>query len=137
MQLNDFTTLDPGTFKLRRYEVSVSGFSEPMSAVYLSTSRGKAMADAWRSDIFSNYTFGEFLKIARCRLSWYQAKPTEIEVLGERVWGLGHNRQYVQFVRPNGDHVLKAHPLDVLPVSARPKDYQPAPSTSTPPASRG
>jgi hypothetical protein len=44
--------------------------------------------------------------------------------VGERVWGLGHNRQYVQFVRPNGDHILNAHPLDVLPVSERPKAYQ-------------
>jgi len=118
------TTLAPDTFRLRRYEVSVSGFSEPMSAAYLAASRGKAMADAWRSDIFNGYSFGEFLKIARCRLSYHQPKPTEITVSGEPVWGLGHNGQYVSFVRPGGDFVLYSHPLDVLPVSERPTSYQ-------------
>ena len=125
-------SLDPATFKLRRYEISVTGFSEPLSSDCLATSRGKAMADAWRHDIFNGYTFGEFLKIARCRLSWYQPKPTEIEVLGERVWGLGHNRQYVQFVRPNGDHILNAHPYDVLPESERPESYRHVTTKDTP-----
>lgn len=117
-------TLHPRTFKLRRFEVSVSGFSEPMRGDVLAHSRGAALADTWRSDIFSNYTFGEFLKIARVRLAPHQPKPEVISVSGDLVWGLGHNGQYVQFVKPEGHCVYHSHPLDVLPVSARPKAYQ-------------
>jgi hypothetical protein len=110
-------------FPLRRYEVEVGRWG---TGVYLATSRGKALADAWRSDAFNGYTFGEFLKLARCRLSppHHQPKPDIITVSGEECWGLGHNGQYVLLVRFGGDHVLYSHPLDVLPVSYRPKAYQ-------------
>lgn len=111
-------------FILRRYEVTVGGFSEPMRSTILAASRGKALADAWRNDIFEGYTFGEFLKIARCRLDSYQPQPVEITVLGKRALGLGYNSQYVQFVYPGKDVVLNAHPFDVLPVSYRPRAYQ-------------
>lgn len=114
--------LDDG-FILRRYIVSVGRWGE---GVYLATSRGKALADAWRSDAFNGYTFGEFMKMARCKLSPHQPKPIEITVSGERALGLGHNGQYVQFVFPGDHRVLNSHPLDVLPESARPKAYQPA-----------
>lgn len=113
--------LDPSTFKLRRFVVSVEGRGE---SNVLATSRGKALADTWRSDAFGHLSFGEFLKFARCRLDWYQPKPTCISVGGELVWGLGHNGQYVEFVRPNGEFVLHSHPLDVLPISYRPRAYQ-------------
>ena len=108
-------------FILRRYEVTVNGWG---SEIYLAQTRGKAMADAWRSDAFWGYTFGEFLKMARCRLTAYQPAPDEITVLGKRALGLGHNGQYVQFVYPGKDVVLNAHPLDVLPASYRPRAYQ-------------
>ena len=111
-------------FILRRYEVTVGGFSEPMRSTILAATRGRALADAWRNDIFEGYTFGEFLKIARCRLDSYQPQPTEITVLRKRALGLGHNGQYVQFVYPGRDVVLNAHPRDVLPVSYRPRAYQ-------------
>lgn len=108
-------------FILRRYVVTVGRWGE---GIYLARSRGKALADAWRSDAFEGYTFGEFLKMARCRLSEWQPTPDEITVEGKRALGLGHNGQYVQFVYPGGEWVLNAHPLDVLPESYRPKAYQ-------------
>jgi hypothetical protein len=113
--------LDPATFRLRRFVVTVEGMGE---GLYLATSRGKAMSDAWRCDAFSHLTYGEFLKIARCRLDHYQPKPCEITVGGERCWGLGNNGQYVQFVRPDGEFVLNSHPLDVLPEDIRPRHYR-------------
>ena len=113
--------LDADTFKLRRFVVSVEGWGE---STVLATTRGKALADTWRSDAFGHLSFGEFLKFARCRLDWCQPKPTCISVGDELVWGLGNNGQYVQFVRPNGEFVLHSHPLDVLPDSYRPRAYQ-------------
>lgn len=112
-----------GDFILRRYEVTVGHWG---SGIYLAATRGKALADAWRSDAFEGYTFGEFLKMARCRLTDYQPVPDEITVLGKRALGLGHNGQYVQFVWPGKEVVLNSHPLDVLPESARPKAYRSA-----------
>lgn len=108
-------------FILRRFEVTVGHYGE---AIILATTRGKALADAWRSDAFNGYTFGEFLKIARARLSRYQPKPDRITVRGKPAHGLGHNGQYVQFVYPGQDVVLNAHPLDVLPASYRPRAYR-------------
>lgn len=49
--------------RLKRFEVTVSGYG---AGVYVTTTRGKAMADAWRCDAFGHLTFGEFLKRARC-----------------------------------------------------------------------
>ncbi len=110
-------------FVLRRYEITVTGWG---SGIYLAKTRGKAMADAWRSDAFLGYTFAEFLRMARCRLTAYQPVPDEITVSGKRALGLGHNGQYVQFVYPEKDVVLNAHPLDVLPDIYRPRAYREA-----------
>lgn len=112
-------------FILRRYLVEVGRWG---SAPILAASRGKALADAWRSDAFEGYTFGEFLKMARCRLDPHQPVPTEITVSGERALGLGHNGQYVRFVYPGKEVVLNSHPLDVLPESYRPAAYRSAAS---------
>jgi hypothetical protein len=109
--------------KLRRWEVWVDGYG---SSVELATSRGKALASVWRCDIFNGYTFGEFLKKARCRLSAYQPKPIEITVLGKPAFYLDHNNQYVQFAWPDGEFVLNAHPYDVQPESFRPASYRSA-----------
>lgn len=110
-------------FILRRFIVTVGRWGE---GAYLASTRGKALADAWRSDAFEGYTFGEFLKMARCRLDRWQPTPVEITVEGKRALGLGHNGQYVQFVYPGKEVVLNAHPLDVLPESVRPKVYRSA-----------
>jgi hypothetical protein len=116
-------TIPNADFVLRRYVVSVEGWGE---STVLAASRGKAMADSWRSDAFEGYSFGAFLKIARCRLDWWQPKPKEITVLGKRALYLGHNRQYVQFVYPGAEVVLNAHPYDVLPEDFRPAGYRTA-----------
>lgn len=116
-------------FVLRRFIVTVSGYGE---GVYLATTRGKALADAWRCDAFSGSTFGEFLKHSRCRLDTWQPTPDEITVSGKRALGLGHNGQYVQFVYPGKDVVLNAHPLDVLPEHFRPRAYRDAAAPQTP-----
>jgi hypothetical protein len=108
-------------FKLRRYEVTVGRWG---AGIFLATSRGKALADAWRSDAFEGYTFGEFLKMAHCRLTGFQIKPIPITVEGRPAFKVDHDSQYVQFVYPDGEFVLNAHPLDVLPVSERPRNYQ-------------
>lgn len=115
-------------FVLRRYEVTVGDWG---AGIFLAKTRGKAIADAWRSDAFNVYTFGEFLKMARCRLTEFQPTPSEITVSGKRALGLGHNGQYVQFVWPGGEVVLNSHPLDVLPESARPKAYRSTLSVET------
>lgn len=115
-------------FKLRRYEVTVGHWG---AGIFLTTTRGKALADAWRSDAFEGYTFGEFLKMARCRLTDFQIKPVPITVSGKPAFKVDHNQQYVQFVYPDGEFVLNAHPLDVLPECERPRSYR----TLTPEAS--
>lgn len=106
---------------LRRWEASVDGYGQ---SVELATSRGKALSAVWRCDIFNGYTFGEFLKRARCRLSTHQLQPVSITVLGKPAFYLGHNNQYVQFCYPRGEFVLNAHPLDVEPQQYRPCSYR-------------
>lgn len=110
-----------GAFVMRRYVVSVRGYGE---TVVLAASRGKALADCWRSDAFERYSFGDFLKLARVRLHRVQPQPLEITVEGRAAFGLGHDGQYVQFVYPGGHVVLNAHPLDVLPKTMRPLAYR-------------
>ena len=110
-------------FRLRRWSVSVDGYGE---ATELATTRGKALASVWRNDI-EGYSFGEFLKRARCRLSSYQPKPEPITVLGKPAFYIDHNRQYVQFAWPDGEFVLNAHPYDVEPQSFRPEAYRTPP----------
>ena len=110
-------------FPLRRYEVTV-GHSG--SGIYLAKSRGRALADAWRSDAFEGYTFGEFLKMARCRLTDWQLPAMPITVCGKPAFYVDHNSQYVQFVYPNGDFVRNAHPYDVEPEQFRPSAYRSA-----------
>jgi hypothetical protein len=108
-------------FVLRRWEVSVEGYG---SSVELAVTRGKALGAVWRCDAFGHFSFGEFLKRARCRLSPHQPKPEQITVLGKPAFYIGHNNQYVQFAWPDGEFVLNAHPSDVEPQSYRPAHYR-------------
>ena len=119
---------DGGKMPLRRFEVAVAGYG---AGIYLAKTRGKALADAWRSDAFDGYSFGEFLKVARCRLTEYQPPATPITVLGKPAFYLDHNQQYVQFVYPDGEFVLNAHPYDVLPEQYRPRAYRSLPEEPT------
>lgn len=110
-------------FRLRRWEVTVNGYD---SSVSLATTRGKALADAWRCDAFNGVTFGEFLKFARCHLSKYKPERfgDPITVCGKPAFFVGNNRQYVQIAYPGGEFPLSAHPYDVEPEEYRPDTYR-------------
>lgn len=115
----------PIDFLLKRWEVTVGRYG---TGTYLAPTRGAAMADAWRSDAFSGYTFGEFLKIARCRRDRYTPARWggPITVLGKPAYFVGENGQYVIFAYPGGKFTLHAHPYDVEPESYRPRAYRTA-----------
>ena len=50
---------------MKMFDVTVEGYG---TAVMVAQSRGKALADAWRSPAF-DCTFGDFLKIAKARVT--------------------------------------------------------------------
>ena len=103
---------------VKPFYVSVRGYSG-YSPIY-AKSRGSALADAWRCDAFNGITFGEFLKVARCyRAPAHDRFGEEIAVCGNPAYLVSYNRQYIQFVRPDSDVILNAHPLDVEPPEAR------------------
>lgn len=114
-------------FVLRRWIVSVPGYSDQH---YLAPSRGKALADAWRSltEPYPDVTFGEFIRRARCRLDRFEWPGDRfgdaITVGGKPAFYCGANSQYVQFARPGGKFTLNAHPLDVKPIEYRPHSYR-------------
>src|ERR1700749_1405511 len=124
-----------GEFVLKRWDVEVSGYG---SAVQCAKTRGRALADAWRCDAFSNWTFGQFLKRARCTRSRYVpdrwGDPITIE--GRPAFFVDSNQQYVQFAYPGKDVVLNAHPYDVEPEHYRPSSYRSA-RTLTPRPTEG
>jgi len=112
-------------FLIRRWDVTVQHWG---NAVILAVTRGKALANAWRSDAFEGYSFKEFLGMARCRLSETQLPAVPITVGGEPAFYIDHNRAYVEFVRPGSEHVRSAHPYDVLPERCRPLAYRTSPA---------
>lgn len=84
------------------------------------TSRGKVIADAWRSDAFLGTSFKEFLKVVSCR----RAEPCErygerFTIGGRPARYVSHDTQYVQFVWEGGDTVFNTHPLDIDQPHAR------------------
>lgn len=110
-------------FILKRWLVTVEPYGE---GVYFAPTRGKALADAWRCDAFSDLTFGQFLKIARCRRD-HITPPRwgdPITVEGKPAFFLGNNRQCVQIALPGDVSVVSAHPYDVHPVEYRPDNYR-------------
>lgn len=110
-------------FIVKRWKVNVLGYGD---AFYEESTRGSAMARAWRCDAFSHLTFGEFLKIARCTRD--HALPDRwgdpITVEGRPAFFLENNRQYVRFAYPGRAAPSNAHPYDVLPVEYRPDTYR-------------
>lgn len=110
-------------FQIKRWCVDVAGYG---SAHFDAPSRGKAMAQAWGCSAFGHLRFGDFLKIARCRrdhdVSARWGDPITVE--GKPAFFIENNRRYVRFAYPGGDHVLTAHPYDVLPVEYRPDTYR-------------
>lgn len=118
---------DQGGFQLRCWNVTVRWASgAETTESYFAASRGKALAMAWRSDVFNGCSFGEFLRFASCRVD--RLKPARwgdnITVIGRPAFFLSNNSQYVKFVYPCEDQVLNAHPYDVLPVEYRPDTYR-------------
>lgn len=108
--------------RLKRWEVTVGSYG---AGIHIATSRGKALADAWRSDAFTGWTFGEFLKRARC------VRTPEPDRFGEPCTFEGrpalyfdHNSQYVIIQLPGNDFLSSAHPYDVLPMECRPVGYR-------------
>lgn len=110
-------------FRLKRWRVDVHGYG---TATYDTPSRGKALAQAWRSDAFSSVSFRAFMSMARCRRE--ECTPDRwgdpISVDGKPAFYVGGTRASVAFVRPNEDVVMLAHPYDVLPVKYRPEQYR-------------
>lgn len=117
---------DDPRFLLKRWTVTVWWASgATTSDEVVAPSRGKALADAWRSDAFNGCTFGEFLKFSRCRRApepaWWGAPIT---VLGKPAFFLDYNKQYVRFAYPGAEFAMNAHPYDVLPIERRPEAYR-------------
>jgi hypothetical protein len=110
---------------VKRWLVDVRGYGFG-GTPYLAKTRGRALADAWRCGAFDGLTFGEFLRIARCRRD--PITPPRfgdpITVSGKPAFFLDSNPQYVQFAWADSDVVLNSHPYDVLPVEYRPWTYR-------------
>lgn len=102
---------------IRTYEVRVLGFPP---GNYSARSRGKALAQAWRSycSTFDDTGFAAFLRIASAR------QIPDPPRIGDRIMvgGLlatrviGHS-QYVHFMRDDSDEILCSHPLDVQEIA--------------------
>lgn len=116
-----------GGFMLKRWIVSVLWSSgTTTSETIVAPTRGKAMADAWRYDAFSSLSFGEFLKLARCRRDTHVPPRygDPIVVLGKPAFFIENNRQYVRAAYAGGEVVYNVHPYDVEPEEYRPDTYR-------------
>lgn len=104
---------------VRGYRVEVPGWP---ASFRVARSRGHAIAETWRdySSCF-DVSFRDFLRLRvrayRQELGGRFGEP--ITVCGKAAFYVGHNSQYIQFVRPDSDLVLNSHPLDVEPPEAR------------------
>lgn len=117
---------------VKPWEVQVSGYGYSQIP-YHNTSRGGAIAEAWRSPAFEGLSFKDFLKIVRC----VRAEPTErygerFTINGRAARYISHNRQYVQFVYDGGKVVMNTHPLDIdQPEARRGTPYYDAPELAS------
>ena len=109
---------DREDFIVRPFAVSVPGYP---AYTYVARSRGQALAHAWRSwSSCGGGSFMDFMRIARCRRVAPSPRFGEpLSICGRAAYYVGQNSQYIQFVRPDSDVVLNAHPLDVEPAEAR------------------
>ncbi len=104
---------------VKGYFVEVPGWP---GYLQVARSRSQAIAMTWR-DFTSCFdvSFRDFLKrrvrAHRQDLGGRFGEP--LIVCGKPAYYVGHNSQYIQFVRPDSDVVLNAHPLDVDPPEAR------------------
>jgi hypothetical protein len=81
----------------------------------LASSRGKALAKAWRCDAFGPIAFGDFMKIAAAHRALLVPADfgEQILVQGRPAFRAGTHGPYVSFVWPFTETVLNAHPSDV------------------------
>ncbi len=110
-------------FLLKCWNVSVVGYGIER---IVAASRGAALAQAWRSDVFNAISFGQFLKMGS---AWRAALVDEdfgkpITVNGKPAFFVERNRQYVRFAYPGGKAVLNVHPSEVEPEHFRPEFYR-------------
>lgn len=111
-----------GALIVKRWDVTVVGYG---TGAYDGASRGKALADAWRSDAFNGYTYRQFLSIANCRKGTLPDRwGDHITVCGKPAFFLESNRAYVRFAYPDCGVVSNAHPFDVEPEEYRPDTYR-------------
>lgn len=103
---------------VKPFIVEVRGFSEQ---TYYTRSRGAALARAWNEYAeCRDCTFGEFLKISKAYSGVGSDRFGEqMTICGKPAFYIGHNCQYIQFVRPDSDVIMNSHPLDVEPPEAR------------------
>lgn len=114
---------DAPSFIMKAYDVHVRGF--PAHRVY-AASPGKARAKSWQEyGAVSDGSFADFLKISSVgRAVTPEHFGAQITVNGTPGFYISSNSQYIQFVYPDADVILNAHPLDVEPESFRPDAYR-------------
>lgn len=104
-------------FLLKRYDVSVSGFSVHG---YDAPTPGAARVKAWHSYCsYRHVTFKEFMQISVVR----KGTPPEgygrkILVSGREAFFVANSGHEVRFVLPGETAIYNSHPLDVAEVAA-------------------
>lgn len=109
-------TYDP-EFLLRPFLVTVEGFGEHG---FHAVSRGRALADAWRSYCGAQdpVSFGRFLRMARVQTGDPGPRFGDmITVGGRKAFYVGCNGHYVQFAAPGAVSYSNSHPADVGPAT--------------------
>lgn len=103
------------TFRLKRYMVSVTGFS---ALAYDAHSPGAARVQAWHSYCsYRHVSFKEFMKISVVRRGEApEGYGRPIIVSGKPAYFVRSDSQYVRFVLPDETRAFISHPLDVSEV---------------------
>lgn len=109
-----------GGLIIKPFEVTVQGFG---TYRYFAASRGKALAKAFGdfTSLRDECSYKDFLQVANARGCEVDCPRfgEVMEVGGQPAFYVSHNRQYIQFVRPDSDVILDTHPFDVEPPEAR------------------
>lgn len=113
--------------KIKAWDVTVRGYGV---ARYYAATRGKALAEAWRSDAFSTISFKDFLKIASCFKAMFvhECFAAPITVGGKPAFFVERSRSYVRAAEAGSDVIGNYHPSEVLPESFRPERYRTTPT---------
>lgn len=116
---------DMSEMPIKAWDVTVEGYGVGR---YYATSRGKALAEAWRCDAFGNISFGDFLKIASCWKAMFvpEGFGEPVTVNGKQAFFVERNRAYVRAVEAGTSLIGNYHPSEVLPESCRPEQYRSA-----------